>query len=115
MTDEKKPQPTVIPFEKRARDCMQTVRDLAQDSQNVALGRHARDRMEERGITNMEVIKALRFGDILGEPVPGDNPGEVKVKVVRYHGGGRTMGVVTLIVKNGTRLFVKTVEWEDVK
>lgn len=115
MTKDTKSQPKVIPFEKRSRDFMRTVRALAQDSQNVALGAHTRKRMAERGITNMDVIKALRLGDIHDAPEPGDNPGEVKVKVVRYHGGGRTMGVVTLIVKDETRLFVKTVEWEDVK
>ena len=113
MTERQPPRPKVIPFAESARECMALVRKLAQKTENVMLSRHAKERMELRGFTNMEVIQALRIGDCHDNPVPGDNPGEVKVKVVRQVPGGRTMGVITLIVKNETRLLVKTVEWED--
>jgi len=43
---------------------------------------------------------------------PGKNPGEWKCKMVANIKGNRDVGVATLVV-NGQRLFVKTVEWED--
>ena len=91
---------------------MATIRRLAQDSGLVGFGNHSIERMEERGITRLDALRVLRGGDIRGEIEPGRSSGEWKCKVVMKIRGSREIGVVT-VVANERRLFVKTVEWED--
>lgn len=88
------------------------IREIAARSENVAFGTHARERMEERGITDWEAIRVLRTGELKGDIEPGTNEGEWKCKFVAPIKGSRKVGVVTILLING-RLFVKTVEWED--
>jgi hypothetical protein len=88
------------------------VRDAAADSQNVGFGRHARERLEQRGITDREAIKVLCSGELKGDIEAGSERGEWKCKVVAPIKGSREIGVVTVVLVNG-HLFVKTVEWED--
>lgn len=47
-----------------------------------------------------------------GEIEPGQNAGEWKCKIVAKIKGNREVGVVTIVMRVG-RLFIKTVEWED--
>jgi len=88
------------------------VRKLAADTSNIGWSQHALWRMEKRGITDVFAIDALRFGTPKGEIEPGKKPGEWKVKMTYQVKGRREVGVVVLTVHNA-RLFVKTVEWED--
>ena len=88
------------------------VREIAAKSENVAFGTHARERMEERGITDRDAIEVLRTGELKGDIEPGTNGGEWKCKFIAPIKGSREIGVVTILLING-RLFVKTVEWED--
>ena len=92
----------------------QRIRDIAANSGNVIIGAHAKERMVERGIFRPDIDRILRTGDVSDEPEPAEL-GEWKCKVTRAIRGGRTAGVVTLILRGGKRLFVKTVEWEDGK
>jgi hypothetical protein len=69
--------------------------------------------MEERGITDAQVYEVLRKGNVMEPPAPAE-PGEWKCKIVKELRGGREIGVVTIFLKNG-KLFIKTVEWEDVR
>lgn len=80
----------------------------------ASFSEHAYDRMDERGISDIQVERALRTGHISGEIVPGSRPGEWKCKVVERMKGMRDIGVVTIVIHNA-RLFIKTVEWEDMK
>lgn len=86
------------------------IRMIAQDSENVILGTHARQRMREREIFDVDVFRTLRQGYV-DEPPELTEQNEWKCKITLKIRGGRTAGVVTIILHNG-KLFVKTVEWE---
>jgi Domain of unknown function (DUF4258) len=90
------------------------VHRLASDTAKIKWSRHALERMTERSITDQMTIEVLRFGSLKGDVVPGDNPDELIVKMVRQIKGHREVGVVVVTVKS-LHLLVKTVEWEDVR
>lgn len=106
------PSGEIAAFKPRPHQLLATIQKLAADSRNVAFGRHARERMEERDITTLDALRVLLSGHISGEVTAGKSPGEWKCKVVARRKGSREIGVVT-IVMNAGRLFIKTVEWED--
>lgn len=88
------------------------IRRLAEEDRQVYLSFHAKERMNLRSITRIDVIRVLRRGHIDGDIVAGQAPGEWKCKVVANVRGSRDIGVVTLVI-GGDKLLVKTVEWED--
>ena len=102
----------VVPMRPRLEDIQATVRRLAEEDRRVYLSNHAKERMDLRSITRIDVIRVLRRGHVDGEVVAGQSPGEWKCKVVANVRGSRDIGVVTLII-GGDKLLVKTVEWED--
>ncbi|WP_454917094.1 DUF4258 domain-containing protein [Xanthobacter sediminis] len=112
MTDQR-PAP-VATMRPRPDKLEARVRELAQNSRNVAWGIHARERMAERDITDQMMFEVLRTGTLRGEVSAGGNPGEWCCKLVKQMKGRREVGVVTMVVRD-QRLFVKTVEWEDVR
>jgi hypothetical protein len=89
------------------------IRAAASTPGGVTFGTHARERMLEREIDDVDVLRVLRGGYLKGEPDPAE-PGEWKCKVVMKLKGARDVGVVVIILRS-KRLFVKTVEWEDVR
>jgi Domain of unknown function (DUF4258) len=109
-----KPAGKIVQFRPQPLQILDMVRGAAADSANVKFGFHALDRMEERGITTLDALRVLRDGDIKGPIEPGQNTGEWKCKIVKTMKGSREVGVVTLVM-SARRLFVKTVEWEDLK
>jgi hypothetical protein len=90
-------------------DFERRVKALAEDSDNIILGAHAKERCEERGFTRLDVERTLRCGFVKGIVELTDQK-EWKGKLVKEK-GGRDMGVVTVVLLRG-KLFVKTVEWE---
>jgi hypothetical protein len=96
----------------------QTIRDLicrlAADTRNIAWSVHAQQRMTERDIIDRVAVDVLRTGFLEGPIEPGTKPGEWKAKMVKEVRGRREVGVVVITIRN-EKLFVKTVEWEDVK
>ncbi|MDE1158466.1 MAG: hypothetical protein PW791_09335 [Neorhizobium sp.] len=111
------PQPVVVPFKPRVSEMEKVVRSLANDSRNVrwkaiTYETHAESRMDWRDITDRMMFEVLRTGFIKGEVEAGRNPGEWKVKMTKQMKGRREVGVVTVVI-NCQRLFIKTVEWED--
>lgn len=98
----------------RPDEMLDRIQQLAKDSKNVWFSTHAEDRMEERGITDLEALRVLRSGSISGPIEPGRSEGEWKCKIVAPIKGRREVGVVTLLIRN-RKLRVKTVEWEDMK
>lgn len=68
--------------------------------------------MEERGISTLDALRVLRDGEIQGGIDAGRSKGEWKCKIIRRMKGTREIGVVTVVSSAG-RLYVKTVEWED--
>jgi hypothetical protein len=104
-----KKAPSALPRPETIRDL---VHRLATDTANISWSRHAFERMTERGITDLVALSVLRKGSLKGAIEGGQNPGEWKVKLVHQVKGRREVGVVVVTVRNA-RLFVKTVEWED--
>lgn len=101
-------------FRPKASELRRTVVSLATNTTNVSWSDHALDQMAARDIFDTDVLKVLRTGEIEGEIVPGRSQGEWKCKMVARIKGNRDVGVVT-VVCNGNRLFLKTVEWEDLR
>jgi len=91
---------------------MPVIRFLAGHSERVIFSDHAIERMDERGVTDEEVLSVLRLGEIRGAVAPGDGCGEWRCKVVARPRGSRLLGVVTIVMLDDY-LFIKTVEWED--
>lgn len=87
------------------------VRAIAVDTSKVIIGDHAKQRMEEREISDIELYRILQSGHVMEEPSQTEYK-EWKCKVVKTVKGNREAGVVTIILKN-RMLFVQTVEWED--
>lgn len=104
--------PKVALFRPRTNDLEQVIRNLAAGRISPGFSEHALDRMDERGITTLDVVRVLRTGGIKGEIGAGRAAGEWKCKVVAKIKGSREIGVITIVVAQ-QRLFVKTVEWED--
>ena len=96
----------------RLNDLHAAIRRIAEEDRQVYLSRHACERMDLRAITRIDVVRVLCRGHIDGEVVAGNNAGEWKCKVIANVRGSRDIGVVTLVI-GGDKLFVKTVEWED--
>ena len=68
--------------------------------------------MADRDIFRPDLDRILRTGDVDGEPEKAEF-GEWKCKVTQAIRGRRVAGVVAIILRDGKKLFVKTVEWED--
>ena len=105
---------TVREFRLTPERALTRIRDIAADTSKIILGQHAQERMAERGILDIDIYRILRTGHIQGHIEAAKNKGEWKCKIVKRLRGSRDAGVVTIILENG-KLFVKTVEWEDIK
>lgn len=109
----------VIQFRPKPAELEKTIRKLAANSRNVKwrvkhYETHAASQMDWRDITDQMMFEVLRTGYLKGEIEPGKHPGEWKAKMIKQMKGRREVGVVTIVI-NGERLFVKTVEWEDLR
>jgi hypothetical protein len=101
-----------IPAAKVLGPMMDRIRRIAAKSEQVFLSPHAREQMAKRGVTDLEVYRALKLGEISGLPWHEPDIGGQACKVVFRPRGSRAMGVVT-VVMDADELLVKTVEWED--
>ncbi len=108
------PKRAVARFRPKAAVIEKRIRELALNSANVAWGKHTKLRMAERDVTDQMLLEVLRTGSASGEIEAGAQAGEWKVKMTKKMKGRRELGVVTVVVRN-VKLFVKTVEWEDLK
>jgi hypothetical protein len=92
--------------------------EIAQETARIDWSDHAQERMEERGISDADVLTILRRGDIDGAPQRNEN-GEWECEIVHRLRGSRDAGVVTIILTGRslfgeeTRIFIKTVMWKD--
>ena len=98
-------------FRMRSERAQELVRSIAIDTSRVIIGDHARRRMAEREISDIEVYRILQTGHVMEEPSQTDMK-EWKCKIVKTLKGNREAGVVTVILHSGM-LFAMTVEWED--
>jgi len=113
MDDAQRPTRSVTPFRMRAERAQRIIREIAADTGKVIIGDHARERMELREISDIEVYRLLQTGHVMEEPTQTERK-EWKCKVTKRLKGNREAGVVTVILHNGM-LFAKTVEWEDLQ
>ncbi|MCZ7885841.1 DUF4258 domain-containing protein [Agrobacterium salinitolerans] len=111
MSEDDNANRKIAVFRLTARVAEERIHAVARDSANVIFGDHALQRMDERGIPDVQVLDILRTGYVLKDPEKTEYD-EWKCKVVKEIRGRRQAGVVTIILNNG-RLFLKTVEWED--
>jgi hypothetical protein len=94
------------------------IREIAQDTSRIDWSFHAQERMEEREITDADVLAILRQGDIAAAPQLNER-GEWECEVVHRLRGARDAGVVTIMMTGPTlfdedvRLLIKTVMWKD--
>jgi hypothetical protein len=98
----------------RPEKLLAIIQMVAVHSERVVFSEHAEERMVERGISDIDVYRALQRGSITGPIRPGKNKGEWGCKVSYRIRGSRDIGVVTIVICEKT-LWVKTVEWEDIK
>lgn len=108
------PSGHVVVMRPRENEFLGRVRKLASNTQNIKWSAHARDRMVERDIPIRVALNVIREGYIRGSIEPGERPGEWKAKIARNVKGRRDVGVVVILVRDSS-VFVKTVEWEDLK
>jgi hypothetical protein len=95
-----------------SRIARERVRRIATDSERLVLTEHMQQRMVERGISTLDVLRILRDGEVEDTPVGARKPGDWRVKLVRRLDSGRVAGVVTVIASRDTLILV-TAEWED--
>jgi len=67
---------------------LQLIRQIAQNSANIYLTKHARERMQERGITRAQVEYCLRHGSI-DEAVHQNIRGHWQCRMQCEHAGDR--------------------------
>lgn len=96
----------------RTDEAERLVRERAADTKNVVFSAHAFERIKDRSITRKDAQRILLSGYVDGDPGKTEND-EWKVVVVKRMAGTREAGVVTIILNDDQRLFVKTVEWMD--
>ena len=105
VPNQKPPHPGVL---------MTRIRELAKQGA-VSWGPHVFERTELRDIDVNDAFYVLKIGEIAGAIEPGINPDEWKCKVTaKPTGAGRELGVATVVIQN-QKLFLMTVEWEDIK
>ena len=107
----RKSDPKISEYRLTAAIAEKRIRSLALTSDKVAWSHHALERMVEREILDVDVLRVLRTGTIAGEPELTPH-GEWKCKMVRPIRGSREVGVITILLKT-SRLLIKAVEWED--
>lgn len=101
-----------IPSARFLGPMMTRIRRIAEKSEQVLLSPHALAQMAKRGLTDAEVIRALKLGEISGLPWHEPDIGGQACKVVFRPRGSRAVGVITVVME-ADELLVKTVEWED--
>lgn len=112
MSGNKKNNPNILPLRQQPHTFLRTVRAIAEDTKKILWSAHSRERFAERDIAIRMALDVIRKGEIRGDIVSGKFPGEWKAKIAYPIPGRREVGVVIILVKE-TRIFVKTVEWED--
>ena len=112
--DDQTPLNKALPFKPRRSELEKRIRELAKNDESIIWGDHSMERSDDRDITIRDGLTVLRSGYLDGDIEPGDNPGEWKGKMTKAMKGRREIGVVVIVIRNES-LFVKTVEWEDLR
>src|SRR5688500_9168465 len=100
MKSAKSPLKAVSVFRLTRSVAESRIHKIAQDSDNIIFSEHALERMEERGIDDIQVLEILRTGMVVDDPTRTEFK-EWKCKIVKKLRGGREAGVVTIILQSG--------------
>lgn len=103
-----------LSFRPRRSELERRIRELARGDETIIWGEHSLERSDERDITIRDGLTVLRTGFLDDDIVPGEFPGEWKGKMTKPMKGRREIGVVVVVIRD-EMLFVKTMEWEDVR
>jgi hypothetical protein len=114
MVEKPRSKKAIVPLRQRPEVFLKRIMELAEDTRNIKWSAHARERMAERDISIRVALNVMRTGYLNGEITPGKGVGEWRAKIAREVRGRREVGVVVVLVRNGS-ILVKTVEWEDTK
>lgn len=87
------------------------VRLRAKESANVIFTFHAEDRMDERGISRLDIERVLLEGT--GSSLVRNEKDEWQITMKKKTKGSREIGAVTVILSNEDKIIVKTVMWID--
>lgn len=90
---------------------------LGNDGLELALTRHARERMEERGIIVSDILHVLAVGHIYDEPMVSTRPGYCKFRICGKspNSGGREICLVVVPDPGRPAIKLITVMWKDVR
>ena len=100
-----------IPLRMSAAAVQRLVRKRSQTSEHVIITDHARERMEERSFTIVDVLTILRQGGVYLLPFLNER-GDWQTEVERRMPGGREAVVIT-VVPQEEMLIVRTIMWRD--
>ena len=96
----------VAPFELSAHDALELIRELAEDTHNIVVTKHARERQKQRHITRRQIELCVQRGTIAEGPFLNDR-GDWQVNLYR-HAAGEEMTCVVAI-DWATKLIIITV------
>ncbi len=92
------------------------IRRIAQaDDFTLTLSDHAKDRMDERSITSLDIMYVLKSGFIYDEPEDATRLGYFKYKMLNRtpNSNGREVEIVVIPSMHGPKAKVATVMWGD--
>ena len=96
----------------RIVDAQKHINKVAEDSANIILTKHAKDRMYERDFSVSEVYQILRTGIIREKPQKEKKGGwSYQVEAIGFC-DNRDAAVITVIMREN-ELVIKTVMWLD--
>jgi hypothetical protein len=86
----------------------QHIRLLAKDSHRVLISDHAAQRMQERQVSDYQVLECLRFGIIQRPPETDRQTEDVKCRI-EYFGTARNLSVIVALDEAEPNIVVVTV------
>ena len=90
-------------------DATDYIHAIAQDPNNVVLKIHAKERMEERGITILDVLYVLRNGFVCEMPIPATREVFFKYKIEIKTQNSKNRIVRAVVIPDGSALIVKII------
>jgi hypothetical protein len=112
MTDD--PDGSILPFCPTARHMATKIRQIASYDIHVYLGRDAREWIIDTGVTRLDVIRALSNPVVDGPSWSGTWPGEWVCQVIVKVVGSKPIRI-EVSIRDGDKLLIKTLSWEDLR
>jgi len=99
----------VLPFDLKPATALKIIREVALDSSRVFFSKHVKTRMKRRKITNTQIFRVLKRGQIIEGPAPAIK-GNWEFTMCAYSAGKNITLVGALGTdNNGNRIIIITV------